>query len=1020
MAKMRGRLTTAIVVGLGLIVCTCSTVVAALPAANHPIFFGYWHAASAADGQQFNCDDYYSWEPTVWAADAQGNRYYKTIINHDQVYPIPRGSFDYFAETLGFTNGYVSESRDTSDLSPGTQDAHLIWEALWVARQVETMDRAVLAGKDIYWEVRMPFLGITGTLAKIIVAIKEHDIARPEAQIWPRVKYIDVADSPKNPDPWTASNIDGHITTMVNKLALYGMSTAGKLCGITVDDEGFAAAKASTADFVQINAYLDAPATSQQDDTQQWANDLDAALVSYISQLTTAGKITFLRLQGSDSSGCWHDMNTVAELNRVAYRRAATNTNVIGLAIWNWAAGGPTTPGTPCPCGESPASFAWGSRPDGPRNLAPSTRLELRSAHQEIYQAITGIPPDLDPPAPVSYVGAVPGTTTLALSWTNPPTSDYTGVMIRRKLGSYPTGLIDGSFVVDKAGSPSATNTHTDTGLISGITYFYSFIAHDASFNYATKVDLAATLDYAGYTHCSQEPFAYANGNLSGVGGWTGTATSSIAVADGTVKITAGATEYSSAHPLSCGAGTSGIIRFTMQIKSGSGSGGFMWSVWIDDPAANNLARWYGSYNSVIGRRGGTSEITSGRTLTGGWDNLEVRINTVTDMSEFFFNGSSMGSLSHAGAGDTAGSVWFDRWDRGDLAGSTVYFDNMTVGPYDDTPPAAVTSFAAIAGDGEVNLSWQNPPDGDFRGTMIRCKTTGYPTSAADGTSVVDKVGVPNGVESCVHTPATNGVTYYCSAFAHDPTPNYASPAQATATPTHFDAYDAKITNDGQTVVVTAGVVSADFTDFFYVQTPYAAAILSLSKGPAGLRVNRTGHGMTAGHAVGVRGILATDPANSERVINANWVKSYDDAAVGMFAMSARPLGGADWTDGPRMIQAGVFDPYGPNSVGLLVRAWGKVTQRNTSGNQYFYVDDGSGLLDGTQTSGAANAAVRVKANPSAVNTGDFVLVTGISTLFKDASIHMRRQILPLTTGGVQKLSPYTDQTGRQLHPRKP
>ena len=136
---------------------------AALPTPNHPLFFGYYHVASPRYGQQFDVDSYYSFEPTVWWVDAQGVWGYKTIINHDQVYPVQRGSFDYWPEVVSFTNGYVSECRDTNeDHTPDGQDPHLIWEALWVARQVETMERAAVAGKDIYWLARLPNLGITG------------------------------------------------------------------------------------------------------------------------------------------------------------------------------------------------------------------------------------------------------------------------------------------------------------------------------------------------------------------------------------------------------------------------------------------------------------------------------------------------------------------------------------------------------------------------------------------------------------------------------------------------------------------------------------------------------------------------------------------------------------------------------------------------------------------------------------------------------------------------------------------
>ena len=102
----------------------------------------------------------------------------------------------------------------------------------------------------------------------------------------------------------------------------------------------------------------------------------------------------------------------------------------------------------------------------------------------------------------------------------------------------------------------------------------------------------------------------------------------------------------------------------------------------------------------------------------------------------------------------------------------------------DSTAPAPVTGFTATAGSGQVTLNWTKPSTSDFTGTVIRYKTGSYPTSVTDGTLVVDKLGSPSGADSYIHTGLTGGVTYYYSAFAHDAALNYASAANANATPT--------------------------------------------------------------------------------------------------------------------------------------------------------------------------------------------------------------------------------------------
>jgi hypothetical protein len=70
--------------------------------------------------------------------------------------------------------------------------------------------------------------------------------------------------------------------------------------------------------------------------------------------------------------------------------------------------------------------------------------------------------------------------------------------------------------------------------------------------------------------------------------------------------------------------------------------------------------------------------------------------------------------------------------------------------------------------------------------------------------------------------------------------------------------------------------------------------------------------------------------------------------------------------------------------MGMLARVWGKVTRASTGDlgfdyRPYFYIDDGSGLSDGTQTNGVPNVGLRVYhqyyVNPP---EGAYVSVTGI------------------------------------------
>ena len=83
-------------------------------------------------------------------------------------------------------------------------------------------------------------------------------------------------------------------------------------------------------------------------------------------------------------------------------------------------------------------------------------------------------------------------------------------------------------------------------------------------------------------------------------------------------------------------------------------------------------------------------------------------------------------------------------------------------------------------------LSWTNPADVDFVGTMIRYWTDGtYPVDQNDGTLVCDRTAAPGSEDSFTHSEGVeNGTTYYYSAFTYDEVPNYSETAHASATPT--------------------------------------------------------------------------------------------------------------------------------------------------------------------------------------------------------------------------------------------
>ena len=292
---------------------------------------------------------------------------------------------------------------------------------------------------------------------------------------------------------------------------------------------------------------------------------------------------------------------------------------------------------------------------------------------------------DVTPPGPVTSFTATAANQQVTLSWHNPSDPDFTKTMIRYKTTGYPTSTSDGMLVIDKSNPPGSNDSYIHTNLTNGVRYYYSAFAHDAIPNYATRADTNAI---AGSMICFAEYFDYPDGWLQGKGGWSGTATDQIVVENGTLRICGGSGAYDQVYLVSCGDPGSGFIWVRVKIKGVAG-GNTMWSLYIDDASGLNLARWYGAASTARGRIDGLGLVTDQQTLTGGWDDLAVKIDPYANTSQFYFNGSSIGTLSHSstGAGDVIGSLRFERLDNAGAAGNCLYFDDLIIGP-ETTPPA--------------------------------------------------------------------------------------------------------------------------------------------------------------------------------------------------------------------------------------------------------------------------------------------------------------------------------------------
>lgn len=135
---------------------------------------------------------------------------------------------------------------------------------------------------------------------------------------------------------------------------------------------------------------------------------------------------------------------------------------------------------------------------------------------------------DGTPPANVSSFTATAGDGQISLGWTNPAT-DFAGVTILRKTGSYPASPTDGTIVYNGSGT-----SYVNTGLVNGTLYYYKAFSRDAVLNYSSGAQASATaLDTtppAAITNLSATPVNARSVSLSwtavGDNGSTGTAAS--------------------------------------------------------------------------------------------------------------------------------------------------------------------------------------------------------------------------------------------------------------------------------------------------------------------------------------------------------------------------------------------------------------------------------------------------------------------------------------------------------------
>ena len=131
---------------------------------------------------------------------------------------------------------------------------------------------------------------------------------------------------------------------------------------------------------------------------------------------------------------------------------------------------------------------------------------------------------------------------------------------------------------------------------------------------------------------------------------------------------------------------------------------------------------------------------------------------------------------------------WFCLVSIDDAGLSSPYSNSPFTLTSDQTPPSTVSNFAAVplfAPNGrEIQLTWTNPTDADYQGTLI-VYSTGTPPAfspvAGTNYSVGGYIIYKGTAQIYLHSQLTPFAEYFYTAYAYDLRPNYSVPASTTA-----------------------------------------------------------------------------------------------------------------------------------------------------------------------------------------------------------------------------------------------
>jgi hypothetical protein len=190
---------------------------------------------------------------------------------------------------------------------------------------------------------------------------------------------------------------------------------------------------------------------------------------------------------------------------------------------------------------------------------------------------------------------------------------------------------------------------------------------------------------------CYDEAFSYyPDGNLEGLGGWTGTTGSQITVSAQRALLTYNqdyhGTTITQVLPTPVSGNT--ILWHASVFSGGTAIDGNAFDLRLEDPQGNSFARWYGGAYWERPRIGDGSCVLGNAVLNEGvWNDLLVTVDTVAKTSTFSLNGTVLGTLTYGGGclgspepSNVVGRIRMGFQNAGTAQnGAIKYYDNIWV-----------------------------------------------------------------------------------------------------------------------------------------------------------------------------------------------------------------------------------------------------------------------------------------------------------------------------------------------------